>query len=483
MKISNSLTLIPLVASHIASVVDCPKGAIRAEHKITLSALTCNFFSPPHVDNVILENGEQLDKQLAHVVLHRGPTHGKDFINYWVDDERLVTVWIEACLPQEVFDAYLARADRMERSAIIIEYFLNGPIDRTFTGDSTGRWNSSQEGQLDIQSVQVRFGAELSDDQTQHLYCRILDQSYGPGVPYYSEKGELWTHIKTLTARYAFDNAWDTATFKAKLEESYQWIERLQCALNPMCHLNEFGDRSLLDESSWASKWLKEGTDIPADRQLEVIWRWRSPKRVLVDGEECGHYWPIGIEDITLAAHYYLQYPWLQCRKADYYLLCGFLYSEYLAFVGSEKPKLPRLAQLMLTGHSNKALGDKKVWGLFLYDVSISLFKACALGVLIFALADQFNWPVALLAGLLTNNIHSIRLAIQRRYEHETTLKRCVLFDQMERDYQLLWDMRGLSPSYLKECFLESTRAGVVWPKPVFAILERAIARDPSEWK
>jgi hypothetical protein len=164
-------------------------------------------------------------------------------------------------------------------------------------------------------------------------------------------------------------------------------------------------------------------------------------------------------------------------------LLCGFLYSEYLALIDSEKQKLPGWIALSVIGHGNKSLANEKHWLSIIFGFARWSFKVGALGGLTFTLAHNFNWPIAALAGILTYKIHSITNAIDKSQEQERTMKIGSLFDRMERDYQLLWDTNCLSPAYFKECLLESTRAGVVWPKPVFAILERAINRDPAVWK
>src|ERR687892_1560875 len=314
------------------------------------------------------------------------------------------------------------------------------------------------------------------------------------------------------TGRMAF---WDRAprmrqTFEASPEEERRNVEREfwarhqgKCGiasqykplLNALLHrVRIMADEQHLDAWTYETK-LREAEEVLEDVTFALKANWNDAPDgkfwfgfdacQLVERPEC---WngasPISPHLLDAATARYLERPWLQVNRLDWYIINGFLSDEILRSMDAIKSGAA-------TGQINLAylLSGGKYFGTICWRVGLGLGKFVASWILLPAVAgfayylgynNAAKWILMLFGILVTLRIillpgRFVRRRAQRRKaaEWDDKLKRLM---QIKQSCQA----NALNPTLLRERIAEAERGETLVSPAVYSILDRAIARDTA---
>lgn len=232
------------------------------------------------------------------------------------------------------------------------------------------------------------------------------------------------------------------------------------------------------------------------EEENRILWRRRDPKISFHEGTDSDHHYTPDRDSLIYEAAGYLEQSWMSHPVLDYVLIDALVTNELCAFgealkrdlmrfprdqIGMNKVYYENKGNLKKMGsfNSGDAWDRLAKWALLLVVIPvISLlfarqgfdFGGMALWIWAWGLAAYIGYKLL---------IWTIRRLSRQEPDLETrSLK---LWDKMYEVWRML-EGPVINPTMLRDELMKTREAGAVWDPPIYALVDRAIARDPTAW-
>jgi hypothetical protein len=193
---------------------------------------------------------------------------------------------------------------------------------------------------------------------------------------------------------------------------------------------------------------------------------------------------PIDSSRLYMATARYLERPWMQVNLLDWYILNGFVLDELLRLADGIKSGSSigsiNWAYILSGGKYLKTLWWKFVLGAAKFALSWLLLPALAALAYYLGYKTVANWTLGLFGLVVVIRV----ILLPARYVGRRARKRQMgeLSDKLKRLIQIYQSCNAstLNPKLLRERILEAERTEALIKPAVYAILDRAITRDPA---
>jgi hypothetical protein len=303
----------------------------------------------------------------------------------------------------------------------------------------------------------------------------------------YSQINELVNQVAEKVLTYSQSIGEGEDAFRDRLSDAIDVIRSTKYILSPPLR-DRTGANSKLDDAKWETK----------QKQSEHrVWYRRDLGRAFQEGWDFDQNEGFDRDELGGEIAKYLERPWMENRTLEWIFLDSLIFEETREFGDVIKRSLPGRRNLIGLNWAYLEAGGNldKMQLLQLRNTLIAKCLKLAFYVGMPVVATWWAWThgheqQALFGGLayaailvLVIAFRTLRrlLQIGQPIEKTPQQRSAELYTQMCNVYELL---KGpvINPSVLRESIMQARISGAVWNSPVYALIDRIVARDPAVW-
>lgn len=277
-------------------------------------------------------------------------------------------------------------------------------------------------------------------------------------------------------------------------ESVAQMRDRIEDAYDLLCNV-----RSALSPTDWyALKDADEEEKKAEDARRQIVWYRKDPQRAMAEGYDSAHLVKYDPAELHEHVATYLERPWLGRTMLEWALVDAMMYREISQYADALKRDfLPGKRDIIGRSEAYEAARgelakmskailkqqlEKAAWKLGLLVVGP---PALALYLLMEASYQELGSGLGVAWFFLFAAWVAYRVC--RFLYHKVTKRE----DPREKAWRLWNGMAGvykltegpvINPVHLRDALLRTRDQGAVWDGPLYAMVDRIVARDPSAW-
>lgn len=322
----------------------------------------------------------------------------------------------------------------------------------------------------------------MRDIKSDPLYLEFARLSADGASGHNAEYNKALRRVMRTADNFFKDKRRDDYDIEMEIRSALQTIQSIQDALNPKPRREEPESVQKKYESRLNALWWHHNVDAAFDGGTA------SPEMDYIEQNE-----------LSYAIRDYLKIPWLHDPILEFMMVDALVYAEVNGLGESIKEKIfKQRVGGGLEAVTKYVKWDRSVRGIdkFAKSKESSLLVWKLLGYVAVPLALYFGikvwlgksiaWSLAIIyvaciAGAMTL-LEVLPHFFPWRGKNEDVAILLPAFQEARGAYMVV-GMHPWNPVYIKEILLIAARKGVIWKSGIFALIERAIARDPVLWE
>lgn len=256
---------------------------------------------------------------------------------------------------------------------------------------------------------------------------------------------------------------------RAKLEELYLLLSRLQGALNPLVDEFASAERARLSPLIEKSYFWREPES--------VVWTFPSATHAMQSGEGTYHFIQVNREELEAVAQEYVRGYLGTSYALEKVLISALAYVEVIAYGLTLKADVIRGAAILFPNPT-----DKKLVGVRLLKSFLGWGLRCAVAIVLGALAsDRGGFGVGVVVAFGAYVLLQFRALAAFKLEAEPKVAKGKLLGEMMHLSKQTSD-EIMPPALMRRLLENTTDNGAVWPSPLWSLILAAERRCPWDF-
>ncbi len=300
---------------------------------------------------------------------------------------------------------------------------------------------------------------------------------------YYSQYNTLLKQLADSVANFSIDTNESEDQFEMRLYDAFEILDDIRSALIESEEINNDEIEDEQDKYEYSNK------------EAHELWSHGNIYGAFHEGFESKHSKKIDKEWLTQQAIKYLHRPWMENELMEWIIVDSLMFGEISGFGESIKQYSPtkflNINPQYYVAKGNIDKMDRQNIKKYFETLTNKIIGFVAVPFLIgFYSYHKFSKEWVVLASIVYFSLLSISLLIRktyfsvtRKYKKEVvaTNDNIELFGAMFSIYEIL-KSSTISPTYLRDRLIETSRRGAVWPSAVLMIVDHAVNRNPAIW-